>query len=114
MAGCKPCSKPVDLQFKLFADSSHAVQDDTHFWSLADTLQYLTFTRPNIAYVVQQVCLHMHDPWVPHMTSFVNFRVLLTMVFYFGVPHLSLRLWCILMQIGKVVLTLDAYFYLAM
>jgi hypothetical protein len=22
----------------------------------------LTFTRPDIAYAVQQVCLHMHDP----------------------------------------------------
>jgi hypothetical protein len=24
--------------------------------------QYLTFTRPDIVYIVQQVCLHMHDP----------------------------------------------------
>jgi hypothetical protein len=27
------------------------------------------FTRPDIAYVVQQVCLHMHDPWEPQMTA---------------------------------------------
>jgi hypothetical protein len=25
-------------------------------------LQYLTFTRPDVSYAVQQVCLHMHDP----------------------------------------------------
>ncbi|GJV03341.1 zinc finger MYM-type protein 1-like protein [Tanacetum coccineum] len=25
-------------------------------------LQYLTFTRPDISYVVQQICLYMHDP----------------------------------------------------
>lgn len=30
-------------------------------------LQYLTFTRPNISYAVQQVCLHMHDPREPHL-----------------------------------------------
>jgi hypothetical protein len=30
--------------------------------SLTDTLQYLTFSRPDIAYAVQQVCLHMHTP----------------------------------------------------
>lgn len=29
----------------------------------------LTFTRPNISYVVQQICLFMHDPRTHHMTS---------------------------------------------
>lgn len=29
-------------------------------------LQYLTFTRLDIAYAVQQACLHMHDPREPH------------------------------------------------
>jgi hypothetical protein len=33
------------------------------------TLQYLTFTRPDLAYVVQQICLHMHDPREPHLTA---------------------------------------------
>jgi hypothetical protein len=27
------------------------------------------FTRHDIAYVVQQVCLHMHDPREPHLTA---------------------------------------------
>jgi hypothetical protein len=31
-------------------------------------LQYLTFTRPDIVYAVQQVCLHMHDPRESHLT----------------------------------------------
>jgi hypothetical protein len=29
----------------------------------------MTFTRPDIAYAVQQVCLHMHDPREPHLTA---------------------------------------------
>jgi hypothetical protein len=29
----------------------------------------LTFTGPNIAYAVQQICLHMHDPREPHLTA---------------------------------------------
>ncbi|GJT49401.1 ribonuclease H-like domain-containing protein [Tanacetum coccineum] len=33
------------------------------------SLQYLTFTRPDISYAVQQVCLHMHDPKEPHFSS---------------------------------------------
>ena len=34
---------------------------------MAGALQYLTLTRPDLAYAVQQVCLFMHDPREPHM-----------------------------------------------
>jgi hypothetical protein len=27
------------------------------------------FTRPHISYAIQQVCLHMHDPCEPHLTT---------------------------------------------
>ncbi|XP_021747892.1 uncharacterized protein LOC110713750 [Chenopodium quinoa] len=37
--------------------------------SLAGALQYLTFTRPDIAYAVQQVCLFMHVPRESHYDS---------------------------------------------
>ncbi|GKA55513.1 ribonuclease H-like domain-containing protein, partial [Tanacetum coccineum] len=37
--------------------------------SFAGALQYLTFTRPNLSYVVQQVCLYMHDPREPHLAA---------------------------------------------
>ncbi|GJT80320.1 ribonuclease H-like domain-containing protein [Tanacetum coccineum] len=33
------------------------------------SLQYLTFTRPDISYAVQQVCLYMHDPREPHFSA---------------------------------------------
>jgi hypothetical protein len=62
MTDCKLCSTPVDLKAKLAADSGPPVQDPSQFRSIAGALQYLTFTRPDIAYAVQQVCLHMHDP----------------------------------------------------
>jgi hypothetical protein len=69
MTDCKPCSTPVDLKVKLPADSGPPVQDPSQFQSIAEALQYLTFTRPDIAYVVQQVCLHMHDPRESHLTA---------------------------------------------
>jgi hypothetical protein len=69
MADCKPCTTPVDLQAKLADDSGPPVADASQFQSIAGALQYLTFTRPDIAYVVQQICLHMHDPREPHLTT---------------------------------------------
>ncbi|XP_062217788.1 uncharacterized mitochondrial protein AtMg00810-like [Phragmites australis] len=38
----------------------------TDYRSIAGALQYLTFTSSYIAYIVQQACLHMHDPREPH------------------------------------------------
>jgi hypothetical protein len=34
---------------------------------LASALQDLTITRPDLAFAVQQLCLHMHDLRVPHL-----------------------------------------------
>jgi hypothetical protein len=59
----------VDTQAKLSEDDGPSVVDATTYWSLTGALQYLTFSRPNIAYVVQQVCLHMHTPQEPHLTT---------------------------------------------
>lgn len=66
MADCKPCATPIDTASKLSADSGPPVSDGTLYRSLAGALQYLTITRPDIAYAVQQVCLFMHDPREPH------------------------------------------------
>jgi hypothetical protein len=66
MLSCKPCSTPVDTNSKLSANGA-AVTDPSSYRSIAGALQYLTFTRPDIAYAVQQVCLYMHDPREPHL-----------------------------------------------
>ncbi|WVZ92355.1 hypothetical protein U9M48_038428 [Paspalum notatum var. saurae] len=69
MTYCNPCSTPVDTQAKLSEDAGAPIADPTAYRSLAGALQYLTFTRPDITYAVQQVCLHMHDPREPHLTA---------------------------------------------
>jgi hypothetical protein len=69
MVDYKPVSMPVDTQAKVSAESEPPVANLTHFRSLAGALEYLTFTRPDIAYAVQQICLHMHDQRKPHLTA---------------------------------------------
>jgi hypothetical protein len=69
MSDCKRCSTPVDTQAKVSSDMGAPVSDPTAYRSLVGALQYLTFTRPDIAYAVRQVCLHMHDPREPHLTA---------------------------------------------
>jgi hypothetical protein len=51
------------------APTASPVTNFSQFRSIAGALQYLTFTQPDIAYVVQQICLHMHDPREPHLTN---------------------------------------------
>jgi hypothetical protein len=51
-------------------------------------LQYLPFTRPDIAYVIQQVCLFMHDPRTEHMTALKRIIRYIKGTIHHG-PHLS-------------------------
>ena len=68
MDNCKPAPTPVDTKGKLPCTDGPPVADPTAYRSIAGALQYLTITRPELAYAVQQICLHMHDPRESHHT----------------------------------------------
>ncbi|XP_071687993.1 uncharacterized mitochondrial protein AtMg00810-like [Rutidosis leptorrhynchoides] len=65
MTGCHPSRTPVETSSKLNV-SGPPVANPTLYRNLVGALQYLTFTRPDIAYDVQQICLFMHDPREQH------------------------------------------------
>jgi histone deacetylase 1/2 len=67
MLNCNPCTTLSDTKPKLSSTHGPSVANATEFRSLAGTLQYLTITRPDISYAVQQICLFMHDPKEPHL-----------------------------------------------
>ncbi|XP_050889099.1 uncharacterized mitochondrial protein AtMg00810-like [Lathyrus oleraceus] len=69
MTSCKSSATPVDTKSKLSTSFDTSYEDPSLYWSLAGPLQYLTFTRLDISYVVQQVCLHMHAPRTKHMLA---------------------------------------------
>ncbi|KAJ0949393.1 putative RNA-directed DNA polymerase [Helianthus annuus] len=66
MSICNPVSTPVEVGSKLSATHGTPFSDGPLYRSLAGALQYLTITRPDISYAVQQVCLFMHAPREPH------------------------------------------------
>ncbi|KAJ9566253.1 LOW QUALITY PROTEIN: hypothetical protein OSB04_002219 [Centaurea solstitialis] len=65
MVLCNPCNTSADTKTKLAVDGE-PIPDPTLYRSLVGALQYMTFSRPDIAYAVQQVCLFMHDSRLPH------------------------------------------------
>ncbi|XP_056688738.1 uncharacterized mitochondrial protein AtMg00810-like [Spinacia oleracea] len=69
MDNCKPMPTHVDAKSKLSATDGDPVLDPSLYRSLAGALQYLTFTRPDIACAVQQCCLFMHTPREPHFNA---------------------------------------------
>jgi hypothetical protein len=66
MTNCKTVNTPADVKPKLSNSEGELLKDATWYRSMAGALQYLTLTRPDIAYAVQQVCLHMHAPRDSH------------------------------------------------
>lgn len=67
MSNCNPCHTPVDTNSKSSSSTGSLLSQPTVYRSLVGALQYLTLTRPDISYAVQQVCLFMHAPRDTHM-----------------------------------------------
>lgn len=66
MVNCKPANTPVDAKQKVSASTDDPAMDATFYRSITGALQYLTLTRPDIAYAVNQACLYMQSPREAH------------------------------------------------
>nr|XP_020152324.2 uncharacterized mitochondrial protein AtMg00810-like [Aegilops tauschii subsp. strangulata] len=69
MLNCKPAPTPVDTKAKLSIKDGSPASDAVFYRSIVGALQYLTLTRPEIQYAVQQVCLHIHVPRDVHWAA---------------------------------------------
>ncbi|WVZ91380.1 hypothetical protein U9M48_037560 [Paspalum notatum var. saurae] len=67
MEHCNPVSTPVDTKSKISATDGSPLKNGTDYRSIAGALQYLTLTRPDLTYAVQQACLFMHAPRESHL-----------------------------------------------
>jgi hypothetical protein len=69
MTTCKPCRTPFVSLSRLRKDDGVPLQDPTPFRSMVGGLQYLTFTRPDLAYAVNHICQFMHQPTDQHLVA---------------------------------------------
>lgn len=69
MADAKPLTTPAAPGHKLSLYKGEPLPDGTTFRSVVGALQYLLFTRPNIAFAVNQVYQYMHSPTTSHWAA---------------------------------------------
>lgn len=65
----KPVSSPAQTRKKLSMYDGESLADAMGYRSIVGALQYLTLTRPDISFAVNQVCQFMHQPRTTHWTA---------------------------------------------
>ncbi|CAL8176533.1 unnamed protein product [Prunus armeniaca] len=66
---CKPCPTPLSSSTRLSSLDGDPLLDPAPYRSMVGGLQYLTLSRPDIAFAVNQVCQFMHAPCTTHLQS---------------------------------------------
>lgn len=68
---CKPVSTLMINTKKLSEKGGESLSatEASKYHSVVGALQYLTLTRPNIAYLVNKVCQYLHSPTTDHWTA---------------------------------------------
>lgn len=69
MESCSPVNTPIYPSSKLSSSGGVPFNDPTLYRSIVGGLQYLTFTRPDLAYVVNKVSQFMHCPMDTHWVA---------------------------------------------
>ncbi|PKU64979.1 Retrovirus-related Pol polyprotein from transposon TNT 1-94 [Dendrobium catenatum] len=62
MLNCKPVSTPICTKDPTLSTESAIFSNPLLYHQLVGSLQYLTLTRPDIAYAVNRACQFMHQP----------------------------------------------------
>jgi histone deacetylase 1/2 len=71
MLKCKPSITPLSTSEKLskYEGDLLNTSDSTRYRSIVGALQYLTLTRPDLAFSVNKVCQFLHSPTTAHWSA---------------------------------------------
>jgi histone deacetylase 1/2 len=71
MLQCTTCPTPLSITEKLSLTDGESLgtEDSTNYRSIVGALQYLTLTRPDLAFLVNKVCQYLHAPTTAHWTA---------------------------------------------
>lgn len=69
MIDMKPTSTPMSATYKLLKDSGNLLPSPTEYRALIGSLQYLSLTRPNIAFNTNNLAQFMQNPRTTHWTA---------------------------------------------
>ncbi|PKU64369.1 Retrovirus-related Pol polyprotein from transposon TNT 1-94 [Dendrobium catenatum] len=92
MADCKSISSPIASKTAFTGTSLLPPAQADFFKQLVGSLQYLTLTRPDIAYTVNRLCQHMHQPQEVHFQLLKRLLRYLKGTLSFGLPLVATTL----------------------
>ena len=69
MLNCKPVETPIEMNHKLIIQKNQTPTNKERYQRLVGRLIYLSYTRPDIAYVVSVVSQFRHAPSEEHMDA---------------------------------------------
>lgn len=69
MESCKPSPTPLASATHLSSTDGDPLPYATIYRSMVGGLQYLTLSRPDIAFAINQVCQFMHNPRTSHLQA---------------------------------------------
>ena len=72
MLGSKPVDPPMDPNTKLLPDQGELLEDPEQYRRLVGKLNYLTVTRPDIAFAVSVISQFMSSPRSTHWDAVVR------------------------------------------
>ena len=88
MLEAKPISSPMAQSTSLFAFDGDPLLDITMYRSIVGALQYLSLTRPDVSFIVNELSQFMHRPTNIHLQSVKRLLHYLKQAIHFGL-HLQ-------------------------
>ncbi|PKU68147.1 Retrovirus-related Pol polyprotein from transposon TNT 1-94 [Dendrobium catenatum] len=86
MTSCNPLANPTCTKLPVTFNTEPLLQDPALYRRLTGSLQYLTITRPDIAYSVNQLSQHMQEPLPQHAYLLKRLLRYIKGTLNFGIP----------------------------